>query len=530
MLKALFKKQVMEVNSWLFQSRKNGKQRSVPGIVLYLLLYAIIVLGLGSIFFMMGNILCTPLAEVGMGWLYFAIMGMASVFLGVFGSVFNTYATLYQAKDNQLLLSLPIPPDKILAVRLFGVWMWSLIYEALVFIPALLVYWVNGFANFISSIFGILVLLITSFFVLSLSCVLGWIVAKVSVRVKNKSMAAVLVSLLFFAAYYYFYFRAYEMLQAILANALVVGEKIKGRAHPVYWLGRACEGDIFSMLFFIVTVTVLFFFVYQTLSHSFLKMANSSNRAVKKHYKESFVRKRSVGGALLAKECGRFLSSSTYMLNCGMGTLMLLIVAVLAIVYCPSLRELTEAYGGAADFMVLAVCAGICMMSAMNDITVPSVSLEGKNIWLAQSLPIHAWQILKAKLWLHLLITGVPTVLCAISIIVVIRLSFFSAVMVLLVSVLFVLFCAAFGLAINLKMPNLTWTDEAIPVKQSIGAILAMFGGWMFVVVFGILYVIMKSFVSAELYLIFCSVLLGIAASGLLNWMKGRGAEIFASL
>ena len=40
------------------------------------------------------------------------------VFLGAFGSVFNTYSSLYLAKDNDLLLSLPIPLRVIMASRL----------------------------------------------------------------------------------------------------------------------------------------------------------------------------------------------------------------------------------------------------------------------------------------------------------------------------------------------------------------------------------------------------------------------------
>ena len=41
-------------------------------------------------------------------WLYRALMGIVSVTLGVFGSVFNTFSTLYQAKDNDLLFAMPI--------------------------------------------------------------------------------------------------------------------------------------------------------------------------------------------------------------------------------------------------------------------------------------------------------------------------------------------------------------------------------------------------------------------------------------
>ena len=58
------------------------------------------------------------MAAAGMGWLYFALMGLMAMFLGAFGSVFNTYSSLYLAKDNDLLLSLPIPVRIIMASRL----------------------------------------------------------------------------------------------------------------------------------------------------------------------------------------------------------------------------------------------------------------------------------------------------------------------------------------------------------------------------------------------------------------------------
>ena len=41
--------------------------------------------------------------------IYVAVMSLIALMLGVFGSVFNTSAALYLPKDNDLLLSMPIP-------------------------------------------------------------------------------------------------------------------------------------------------------------------------------------------------------------------------------------------------------------------------------------------------------------------------------------------------------------------------------------------------------------------------------------
>ena len=534
MLKALFKKQLMEVNSWLIQNKKSGKHRSRGGMLLYALLYAVIFAGLGAVFYFVGASLCAPLVSAGLGWLYFAMMSLMALLLGVFGSVFSTYATLYQAKDNTFLLSMPIPPRAILEVRLFAVWMWGLIYEAIVFIPALVVYWQNaaelGCLSAAAVVLDLLLLLVLSVLVLTLTCALGWVVARISSRLKNKSVAAVLASLLFLAGYYYVYFRASAILQHVLQNAGAIGESIRGAAVPIYWMGRAGEGDLLSMLFFGLLVLALFALACRILSRSFLKMATTNRGAAKRTYRESAARQRSAAGALLFKERSRFFASATYMLNCGLGTLMLVVLGILALVKGPWLRDLMAEMGFSGAPLALMACAVLCVMTAMNDISAPSVSLEGKNLWLVQVLPVSAWQVLQAKLKLHLLMTEVPTLFCAVCMAIALRPGVFFSIMLAEVPMLFVLFSACFGLTVNLKTPNLKWSDETVPVKQSMGVMLSMFGGWALVAAMCMLYLLLNKYLSPELYLLCVAAAVAAACAGLLLWLKNRGARIFREL
>ncbi len=91
MLKTLFKKQFAEINSWLIVNKKSGERRSTSSMLLFGLIYAFALASIGFMFFTFAGVLCGPLAELNMSWLYFALMGIMSVLLGVFGSVFNTY-------------------------------------------------------------------------------------------------------------------------------------------------------------------------------------------------------------------------------------------------------------------------------------------------------------------------------------------------------------------------------------------------------------------------------------------------------
>ena len=129
MTRALLRKQLMEVFSWLYRDKKSGKHRSVKGVVGWGLLYLLLFAFLGVMFGGAAVTLCGPLLTEKMGWLYWCLMGLIAIFFGVFGSVFNTYSSLYQAKDNDMLLSMPIPTSKILLIRLSGIYAMGLMYE-----------------------------------------------------------------------------------------------------------------------------------------------------------------------------------------------------------------------------------------------------------------------------------------------------------------------------------------------------------------------------------------------------------------
>ena len=89
---------------------------------------------------------------------------------------------------------------------------------------------------------------------------------------------------------------------------------------------------------------------------------------------------------------------------------------------------------------------------------------------------------------------------------------------------------AALGLIINLKMPNLNWTSEIVPIKQSLGVLLALFGGWAIVGAFAVLYILLNNIFSPLAYLALVCVLLLAAGCILLRWLFTKGARIFGSL
>lgn len=531
MVKTLLKKQIGEIFRSYFYDAKKNKPRSKASTILFILLFVLLMVGvMGGLFTLLSYAICGAFVAVDMGWMYFCIMGLLAVLLGAFGSVFNTYSGLYLSKDNDLLLSMPIPVRSIMVSRLLGVYLMGLMYSAVVILPAVIVYWLTAPLTPAVIVGSLLFVLLLSVIVLILSCVLGWVVAKISLKLKNKSIMAALIALVALGAYYFFYFKAQSMVEDLVSNALVYGMKVKGAAYSLYLFGRYAEGDWVAIAVFTVAVAILFALLWYVLSRSFLNIVTSTGKTVRREYKEKTVQRQSVSRALLGKEMGRFLSSANYMLNCGLGTLLLPVGGIALLVKGSMAAELLDELLARPGCTSLLLCTGICMVAAMNDMAAPSVSLEGRNLWLAQSLPILPWQALRAKLSVQLALTGIPALFCCVCLQIVCPASPVERVLLMLVPMLYVLLSALFGLFLGVKMPNLTWTNELVPIKQSASVMIALLGGWAYGVTLVGLYLAFAWRLGLALYLTLFAVVTAVGCVVLYRWLKTRGAELFANL
>lgn len=533
MLKLLLKKQLLEIFQAYFYDAKKNKARSKISTVIYFGLFILLVFGLlGGIFTLLATKLCTPLITVGLDWMYFALMGLIAVLLGAFGSVFNTYAGLYLPKDNDLLLSMPIYVSTLVAARLFGVYLMGLLYSAIVICPAIIVYWVTLGVTLSAVLGGLLMVLLISVFVLTISCVLGWMVAKISQKLKHKSLITVLVSLIVISVYYFVYFNALSMIQNLLENAVVYGARIKGAAYPVYLFGRVGVGDAKASVIVSVVIAALFGLMWVLLSHNFLQIATSTGKVVPKEYREMRSRQRSIDAALLNREFSRFIASPGYMLNCGLGTFLMPLCAIVVLWKGGEMFAVLDAmFVETAGSVPLLQCVVLCGLVSMNFMTAPSISLEGKSLWLLQSLPVEPWKIFRAKIRMQLLLTGLPMLLCIVCMAVVYPLHLMQLLILLSFAGSYVLLIALAGLFFGVKMPTLTWTNEIMVIKQGAPVMITLFGGFGYMVLLFVGFMLLPGW-----KLGFCGYMSCFAGANLFLslwawlWLKKKGVVCFSTL
>ena len=532
MLWVLLKKQIAEVFRGYFYDSKKNRMRSKGAIAAYIVFFVLLMVGvLGGMFAGLSLQLCGSLTALGMDWLYFLLMCGIAILLGAFGSVFNSYSGLYLAKDNDLLLSLPIPVRTILGARLLNVYLLGAMYTATALIPMLVVYWIVTGVTLAKLVCGLALFVVVTVFVLLLSCVLGWVVAKISLRLKNKSFITVLVSLAFIGIYYFFYFKANDFIRNLILNADVYGEQIKGAAYGLYLFGQIGAGSWSAAGIFLAVMAAACLLVWRVLERSFLKIATASGHVEKKRYVEKTVRQKTPFRALLAKEFGRFASSSSYMLNCGLGILFLPAAGVLLLLKGREFMDvLNMVFANRPGAVPVLLCAMLCTMSTMNDMAAPAVSLEGKSIWIPQSLPVEAKTILRSKTAVHLILTLLPMAFAAVSAAAILPAEAVVRLLVCVTPLVYAAFSAVFGMFVGLRMPVLHWTNEMAPIKQSGAVAIALFGGWGLSLLPLGLYFLAGYRLGPAAFLGLWALAYALAGVLLQRWLDTRGAEEFAAL
>ena len=216
----------------------------------------------------------------------------------------------------------------------------------------------------------------------------------------------------------------------------------------------------------------------------------------------------------------------------GFWTMFFVVIGVLLLIkrgaILPAMTELFGAESGSmiCIFLVVAACATI----SMNDMVVPSVSLEGKSLWILQSVPVDAWNVIKAKLGVQLIITAVPLCIYDICMLIIMRKNPAQMILAVIVPVLFLFFMDMFGLMLGIVRPNLTWTNELAPIKQSLNVMIAMLGGWAFTIVMVAPYLMVGYQIGAAGYLLIVGAVLVVLDALLYFWLKKVGVKKFAEL
>ncbi len=528
MLKTLLKKQLLETLALFTINGKRKGNRSKFGIValILLLLYA------GVQMFVMNYLLaeqfCAPLAGNGLAWVYFSIMGMIAFLLACVVVIFMAKPLLFDAKDNEALLAMPIPPWTILFSRILSLYLFALLLVAFTLIPAIVQFFVETGFQLIPALCILVITLILPFGVLAVACLLGWIVAVTISKLKAKNILTFIFTAVFLVLYFYGYSKLMDGMEYALAHGAEIGEAIKTGIYPFWQMGLAATGNGVALLIFSLLILAVFALVYLLIFKTFSYVLTMKRGFAKPKYTEKTHKMRSNLLSLTVKEIKRFTVNIMTGLNCWIGSVLLLIFAILALVNAEFIEQIVVS-GTSKEEIAVILSNILCFVVASNMLTASSVSLEGESLWVLRTMPIKTEEIFKSKIFTHLLLT-VPFLLVSGTVVcILLRLQFWLSVWVLLSPVALSVLTALSGLIVNLHFPNLHWTNELVAVKQSLSPLVAMLIGWVLsgLAVGG--WFLFGKYIGVW-YLVILFAVFTIVSVCIWQWLKTRGKILFENL
>ena len=186
----------LNFRSLLSTMRVGRKKRSYSGLGALALVAGLSVYISG----VYSSLLARQLAPVGALPLLLVLMSLVAVVLGFFFSLFAAQGVIFGAKDNDLMLSLPISPFALMLSRTLALYLENLVSTVFVLLPAGVIYlWYGGPGGW-----AVLPLLLVSALFLNLlptllTLIIGFALAWLSSRFPRKTLATSLLQLLLLA-------------------------------------------------------------------------------------------------------------------------------------------------------------------------------------------------------------------------------------------------------------------------------------------------------------------------------------------
>lgn len=518
--RALLRKEYYEAFRAFIWNQKTGKKRSPGQVAGFACLYLLILSNLVNTFRQVFSLTAAAWIPKGFGAQYISHAIIISSMFGLFLSAIMVYSSLFKAKDNEILLSLPVKPWEITCARLFSVYVTDLLLTAMGLATAFVLYFRYTSLNPLSAIAALLYLIIVPGVTLTIAGLLGFLVGLLTARMRHKQAGITVLTLAGALGIGMVFARLSGL------SASDIGSQAPVYVFPLDLAGEGFVSNPLSLLLFVLVSVLFIFAVIFIISRGVVRILGVTEKQKRVKYRSSMVKASSAWKALMEREKRKVFSNALYVLNCMTGSLVMMIAAVVLFIFSSKIGEML----GGVSVPVSLFAGLICLMCAVNDVTAPSVSTEGKAIWLIQSLPVDPLKVLAAKVRLHFVFTWIPALILAMGLCLAFGLKPADFAVLVVVSALYVLVSANLGLFNDLRHGSTSYMNEAVAIKQSMSVLYTLGEGILLAVLIFVPSIVFSGKVNGYILCLVYAVVLGVLLYLLTSWKKKDGVKAFMSM
>ena len=461
----------------VFKYTTNKKSSKLTKILFPIFLFTLVGISIGTYAYMIGE----QLAPYKLTYVMVSIFIMMVTILTFIEGIYKSQGILFDAKDNDLLFSLPIKKHQILFIRVFKLLLFQFIYNLMFLLPAFIIYIYFEKPGISFYIVSIIMSILIPILPTIISSILGYIIKLISSKFKSKKIIQTILSSIVFLGIFSLSMNIEGFVENIATKATSMNDILTSIYYPlglyIDLITKFNFLDLIKLLLVNIIPFILFIIISSKLYFKIIFNSKESNTN-KKSTKNNIVQRKPIV-SLVKKEIKRYFSSPVYMFNTSFGLLLSLIVVIgLCLKGEHAFDEILAGYGVSSNLSISIIFYFfIVFIGSMTSISSSSISLEGKTINITKSLPIKEDLILKSKI-LTCYVLELPFILISdILFFIKFKPNIFYIIIISIISILIILLIALIGLIVNLKYPKMNASNDTEVVKQSMSSMLSIFIG-----------------------------------------------------
>lgn len=460
-------------NEVRYTKDKKKKARYAGLAFAWLLVVAMLVVYVG--------ILAAAYVKMGMGEVIPMYLFMVSSLVILCFTFFKAGSVIFQMNTCEMLMSLPVSQTAIVVSRFLSMYMTNLLLAALVMLPGVIIYGVLDTPTLGLFVYSILGTLILPLLPMTIATGIGAGITAISSRMRHKNQMSAFLNIMLvvgiLVASMVFSGNTEQLTEEMMRNmAQIMTEQITKIYPPAAWFGEAAvQGKVSGFLLLAGVSILLFVVLVAVLQKYFMPICMALNAtSAKNNYKMQSLAASSPLKALWKREFKRYFSSSIYVTNTLVGYILMLLAGIgIFVAGAEKVDEIMQMPGLTGKTMPLLLAAAAVIMPT----TSCSVSMEGKQWWIAQTLPVKSSDIWNSKILLNLTLAFPFYLVSVILGILAVKPTFLEGFWIVVIPFVYILFTAVAGITINLAFPVMEWENETRVVKQSASTIAAMLAG-----------------------------------------------------
>lgn len=468
------------------------------------------------------------LTVMGMGRFVPASLGMTVSLLVFFFTLFKAGPVLFDKKAYEKQIALPVTVRAVIVSRFLSMYLTDMLLGFLVLLPGMAVYGAVEGPGLSFYLTGIAAGIFLPLLPMTAASVLGALVAGIASRWRRKNLVSILLTLVFVCVIMVGSMRMGGMEESEL-SAMVqeVGMALEGQIRSLYppaiWMGDAMVLGEYGKLALFLGVSLGGFLVFlEILQKVYVNICLLlSAREAKGNYRMKELREKSLLRTMVERELRRYFSSTVYVTNTLVGELLMVLLAVAVLAVDTQTIERTLGLPGVVG-RALPILLGC--LPVMMPITACSISMEGKQWWMLQTLPVTRRDVIRSKVAANLLVALPFYLVSEVLVFVALRPGWADGLSLLAVPAVYIVFGARMGLAVNERLPLMEWESEVRVVKQSASTMLSMLIGVASAFVPIVLLMVMPGLSNYGMYAVLVAVMAGfICLSMFLDSRRGEG-------